>query len=40
MFKLNRCKHLFRREYYVDIEGLDDIMTVFKTKTKFLLINN
>ncbi|TRX35076.1 hypothetical protein [Flavobacterium restrictum] len=39
-FGLNRWKHLFRREYYVDIEGLDDMITVFKTKTKFILINN
>ncbi|MFA7688449.1 MAG: hypothetical protein WCY25_11345 [Moheibacter sp.] len=37
-FEINRLKYLFRKEYYIDIEGFDDIITVFKPERKYELI--
>jgi len=37
---VSRCKYLFRKEYYIDIEGFDDIITVFKPEKEYELIDN
>ena len=37
---ISRCKYLFRKEYYIDIEGFDDIITVFKPEKEYELIKN
>lgn len=37
---ISRWKYLFRKEYYIDIEGFDDIITVFKPEKEYELIEN
>ena len=36
---ISRWRYLFRKEYYVDIEGFDDVITVFKPETEYDLID-
>ncbi|MBC9795832.1 hypothetical protein [Sinomicrobium weinanense] len=35
---ISRWRYLFRKEYYVNIEGFDDIITVFKPEKEYELI--
>lgn len=37
---ISRWKYLFRKEYYIDIESFDDIITVFKPEKEYELLNN
>lgn len=37
---ISRWKYLFRKEYYIDIEDFDDIITVFKPEKEYELIEN
>ena len=37
---ISRWRYLLRKEYYVDIEGFDDIITVFKPEKEYELIEN
>lgn len=36
---ISRWKYLFRKEYYIDIEGFDDIITVFKPEKEYVLVD-
>lgn len=36
---VSRWRYLFRKEYYIDIEGFDDIITVFKPEREYELVN-
>jgi len=37
---VSRWRYLFQKEYYIDIEGFDDIITVFKPEKEYELIEN
>lgn len=37
---ISRCKYLFKKEYYIDIQGFDDIITVFKPEKEYELIED
>lgn len=39
-FGISRWRYLFRKEYYIDIEGFDDIITVFKPEKDYELIES
>lgn len=36
---ISRWRYLFRKEYYIDIEGFDDVITVFKPEKEYELID-
>ena len=36
---ISRWRYLFRKEYYIDIEGFDDIITVFKPEKEYNLVD-
>jgi hypothetical protein len=36
---ISRWRYLLRKEYYIDIEGFDDIITVFKSDKKYELVD-
>ena len=37
---VSKWRYLFRKEYYIDIEGFEDIITVFKPEREYELIDN
>ena len=39
-FRIGVFKNIFKKKYYIQIEGLDDIITVFNSKTTYELIGD